>query len=303
MYIHAYGHQPAGDLGWFIDTKIGTFKTPAGHEILTKRAARGVVKNTADLTSLIAGVRRPDFADPQDHIKLGEQKRHFLRSIKQPPWTAWFSAIDHLQALHQSMMASTNRTDQFRLIGEALHLIHDSFAPAHVEREPSTGDVLNIRVYDPKAGPNDHAFLTDPRDAIFSAQPPNALAIGAQRAVSCSKEYLQMALRHLQFNQSTLLAPLSLPQQTKWDLHAFISRRLWFRFPDLTLGAQGWPVSVLHGSLNNWLVATSSKLPSLQGSSFASDTRTAVLDFQNATTGLTPTGVVDRQTWKKLLLP
>jgi hypothetical protein len=21
MYIHAYGHQPAGNLGWFIDTR------------------------------------------------------------------------------------------------------------------------------------------------------------------------------------------------------------------------------------------------------------------------------------------
>lgn len=47
-------------------------------------------------------------------------------------------------------VASTNRAYQFSLIGEALHLIQDSFAPAHVEREQRTGDILNIRVYDPK---------------------------------------------------------------------------------------------------------------------------------------------------------
>lgn len=303
MYIHAYGHQAAGDLGWFIDTQISTFKTPPGHEILTERAARGVVKKTADFTSLIAGVRRPDLADPQDHIKLGEQKRHFLRSIKQPSWTAWFSAIDHLRALHQSMLTSTNRADQLALIGEALHLIQDAFAPAHVERDPRNRDIVNIRVYDPKPPPGDHVFRRDARDAIFTAPSPTALALGAKEAIAAGKEYLQTALTHLGLSQSPLALLGQLAQQAKQDLNAFIGRRLWFRFPDLRLGAQGWPVGVLHGYLNNWLVATSSNLPSLQGSNFASDTRTAVLDFQNATAGLTASGVVERQTWKKLLLP
>ena len=294
--------QGLGELGWFIDRKIGSARTPTGHEILTKRSARGLIKNAADLAALIDGARRPDLADPSDHIKLGEQRRHFLRSIKQRSSDAWFLAIDHLRALHQSMMASTNRADQFRLIGEGLHLIQDSFAPAHVEREPRTGDILDIRVYDPKAAPGDHIFLTDPRDAIFTPRPPNALVIEAQRAISCSKEYLQMLLKHLQLKQLPFWTPLSLAQQTKRDLNAFIARRLWFRLPDLSVGAQGWPMVVLHGYLNTWLALTSSNLSQLQGSTFDSDTRNAVLEFQKARR-VTADGMVRRQAWEKLLLP
>lgn len=302
MYIHAYGHQPSGDLGWFIDTQISTFKTPAGHEILTERAAHGIVKNNADVTALIAGVRRPDLADPQDHIKLGEQKRHFLRSIKQPSWSAWFLAIDHLRALHQSMLSSANRANQLALIGEALHLIQDSFAPAHVERDPRDKDILSLRVYDPKPPPGNHIFLRDPHDAIFTTPSSAALTPGAKAAIAAGKEYLQTALRHLGLNQLPLGLMGQLAQQVRRDLNAFIGRRLWLRFPDLRPGAQGWPVGVLHGSLNTWLVVNSSKLPPLQGSSFTSDTRNAVLEFQNAA-GLTADGTVGRQTWKKLLLP
>ena len=302
MYVRAYGHQPFGGLGWFIDTQIGTFKTPAGHEILTERAARGLVTNKADLSALIDGVRRPDLADPQDHIKLGEEKRHFLRSIKQPSWSAWFLAIDHLRALHQSMLASANRADQFALIGEALHLIQDSFAPAHVEREPRSGDMLNIRIYDPKPPPGNHVFLRDDRDAIFAAPSVTALTLGAKAAITAGKEYLQTALKHLGLSRSPLAVFGQLAQQAKRDLNAFIGRRLWFRFPELRLGAQGWPISVLHGSLNGWLATTSSNLPLLQGSGFTSDTRAAVLEFQKAT-GLATDGMMGRQTWKKLLLP
>jgi len=302
MYIHEHGFQASDGLGWFIDTTIGKVKTPAGHEILTERAARGVVNNKVDLTALIAGVRRPDLADPQDHIKLGEQKRHFLRSIKQPSWNAWFLAIDHLRALHQSMLASTNRADQLTLIGEALHLIQDSFAPAHVERDPRTRDILNIRIYDPKPPRGEHVFLRDARDAIFTAPSPTALALGAKAAISAGKEYLQTALRHLGLNQSPLSLLGQLAQQATRDLNAFIGRRLWFRFPDLRLGAQGWPVGVLHGPLNTWLVVHGSNLPPLQGSTFDSATHDAVLEFQKAM-GVTADGRVGRQTWKKLLLP
>jgi hypothetical protein len=302
MRLHGpahFGFQDRDGLGWFIDTKINATTTPAGHEILTERAAKGLINNKTELNTLIAGVRRPDLADLNNHIKLGEQKRHFLRSGMQPSWNAWFSATDHLQILHQNILASTSRLDQLGLIGEALHLIQDSFAPAHVEREPLTGEILYIRVYDPKPGPQDHAYLIDQRDAIFAAQPPKLLTAGAQRAISCSREYLQMALKHLQL-ASILLPPLA--QQAKQDLRVFIARRLWFRFPDLRVGAQDPLVGVMQGHLNGWLLTTASTLPHLSGNTFDSDTQNAVLEFQKAT-GLPLTGTVDRETWKKLLLP
>ena len=299
MYIRAHGLQASDGLGWFIDTRIGTVKTPAGHEILTERAARGVITNRADLTALIDGARSPDLADPNDHIKLGEQRRHFLRSINQTSLNAWSAAINHLRTLHQSMMAGTSRADQLRFIGEALHLIQDSFAPAHVERDTRSGDILNIRVYDPKAAPGEHVFLTDPRDAVFTARPPKALATEAQKAISCSKEYLQMALGHLQLKQLPFVAAA---QQTKRDLNAFIGSRLWLRFPDLRVGSQGDAVIELQSWLNGWLAVNAPTLPALRGSTFDSDTRNAVLEFQKAMR-LTADGMVGRQTWKKLLLP
>jgi len=305
MHIGTYYPEASGGLGWFIDTRIGTTKTPEGHEILTRQDARGMISGT-DLLALVDGARRPDLADPSDHIKLGEQKRHFLRSIKQPAWSAWFSAIDHLRSLHQNILASANRTDELRLMGEALHLIQDSFAPAHVEREPRTRDILSLRIYDPKPPAGEHTFLLDARDTLWQspragASPPK-LTAAATDAVNASREYLKMALGHLRLRQSPLMFPGPLAKQAARDLNAFIARRLWFRFPDLRVGAQGWPVGALHGPLNAWLVVNASNVPSLQGSTFDSATRNAVLEFQKAV-GLRPDGSVGRETWRTLLLP
>jgi hypothetical protein len=105
------------------------------------------------------------------------------------------------------MMASSRWADQLKLIGEALHLIQDSFAPAHVEREPRTGDILNIGVYGPLAPQGNHLFRVDPRDDIFATKPPRMLTLNAQKAITCSKEYLQMALRHIQLKQSLKQSP------------------------------------------------------------------------------------------------
>lgn len=303
MYIQMRYQQGLGELGWFIDRVIGSTRTPTGHEILTKRAARGLIKNTADLTALIAGSRRPDLADPKDHIKPGDENRHFLRSIKKSPLNAWWSAINHLRTLHQQMMVGSNRADQFLLIGEALHLIQDSFAPAHVEREPRTGDILNIRAYGPLAPQGNHLFRIDPQDDIFTNKPPRALTPDAQRAIGCSKEYLQMALRHIQLKQLPLWTPLSMAKQTKRDLNAFISRRLWLRRPELRIGSRGDWVSEFEAFFNGSTVSLNLNLPMLNTHGiFDSDMLTGVLAFQKGT-GLNVDGIVGRRTWQKLLLP
>jgi len=308
VYIQMQHQQGLGELGWFIDRIIGSTRTPTGHEILTERAARGLIKNSADLAALIAGSRRPDLADPQDHIKPGEEKRHFLRSITYSPLHAWFYAIDHLQKLHQQMMASSNRADQFMLISEALHLIQDSFAPAHVERDPRTEDILNIRVYGPKAPLGNHLFRIDPRDDIFTTKPPRALTLSAQKAITCSKEYLRMALRHIRLKQlPPQLTSLPLIQQTARDLKAFISRRLWLRLPDLRVGSRGEAVGILIAYLNGWMLQnapsllSSLRLPKGASPTFDSNTHDAVLAFQKAK-GLSNNGIVERPTWEKLLL-
>jgi hypothetical protein len=288
-----------GGLGWFIDTRIGKNTTPAGHEILTDLAVRGLISG-ADLRDLIDGVRLPDLADPNNHIKLGEEKRHFLRSIKQIVFYAWWPAIQHLKILHQQMMAATNRSHEFKLLGEALHLIQDSFGPAHVERDASTGDILNIHAYDAKAAPGDHALFIDARDNIFA--PGKALSNAASKAIVASKEFLQMALKHLRLKTLPFATPPAVSVQTRADLNAFISRRLWLRLPDVHTGAQGWPVNALQGELNTWLALNAPHLPALQGNTFDSDAQNALQAFQQAN-GLKTTGSMDQSTWKKLLLP
>ncbi len=303
MYIQMRHQQGLGELGWFIDRIIGSTRTPTGHEILTKRAAHGLINNSADLAALIAGSRLPDLADPRDHIKLGEESRHFLRSIKQSPLNAWWSAINHLRTLHQQMMASSNRVDQFMLIGEALHLIQDSFAPAHVEREPPTGDILNIRVYGPNAPQGNHLFRIDPRDDTFTTKPPRTLTLNAQKAITCNKEYLQMALRHIQLKQLPFWTPLSLTQQTKRDLNAFIAHRLWLRRPELRIGSRGDWVSEFEAFFNGSTFSLNLNLPVLNThGKFDSDMQRAVIAFQKAMR-LTADGIVGRKTWEKLLLP
>lgn len=301
MYIQMQHQQGLGELGWSIDRVIGFTKTPTGHEALTGLAVRGLIKNSADLANLIDGSRRPDLADLKHHIKVGEERRHFLRSIKQSSLDAWWSAINHLRTLHQQMMASSP-VDRFKLIGEALHLIQDSFAPAHVNREPRTGDILSIRVYGPGAPSGKHPFIhrfrVDPRDEILATTSPRMLTPDAQKAISCSKEYLQMALRHIQLKQFWPLFSLT-PNR---DLNAFISRRLWLRRPELRKGSSGIWVSEFEVWFNGSTVRINLNLPALKSHIFDSDMETAVLAFQNAI-GLTEKGIVGRQTWQKLLLP
>jgi len=295
MYIPIKSEPRLSGLGWFIDATIGTTRTSAGHEKLTELAASGLVKDPNDLAALNNGTRLPDLADPKDHIKSGEEHRHFLRSVKHSSLEAWGFAIGHLKILHQQMMSSSNPVTQFRLIGEALHLIQDSFAPAHVNREPATGDILNIFSYGPTAPRDNHLFHVDPRDNPFTTKPRPALTPDARRAIGCSREYLRMALRHIQLKQMPFHDP-------KRDLNAFISRRLWLKRPDLRLGSSGVWVQELEGWLNGAIGARNLNVSLLRtGGKFDSDMQAAVLAFQNATS-LTPNGIVGKETWQKLLL-
>ena len=86
-------------------------------------------------------------------------------------------------------------------IGQALHLLQDSFSSAHVERAGGTGRVRHIRVFFIRLGwpplsraPHEHNAPSDPRDDVYvgGALRPEALA-----AVLASTAFLRMALRHL----------------------------------------------------------------------------------------------------------
>ena len=215
MYVRETG---TSGLGWFVKTGL----SPSGHERLTQSAARGLGLTKAELALLVEGVRRPDTASLSAHIKPGEQRRHALRrTIFQGSKAARDDAVDHLRALHTRILAPGQPPDErFRLVGEALHLIQDSYAPAHVHRDPG-GRILRIRNYGPAnlvpiIPPSDeHGFPVDLRDSISSGRSAT-LRPEARAAIAASRQYLAMALRHLGKPPS--------PARVAADLNAFISR-------------------------------------------------------------------------------
>src|SRR5439155_3138035 len=114
---------------------VKTALSKEGHELLTRTAAKGLSKS--ELDALTKGVRAPDVNGPiTNHIKLKEQKRHSLRkTLTQKTRPALGETVGHLHKLHSDALAASNRTKQLEIVGEALHLIQDSFSPAHVERK------------------------------------------------------------------------------------------------------------------------------------------------------------------------
>lgn len=216
------GNVGLGDYGWWVRTNVaGVGVVPEGHEALTREAARGLPVSAAELGHLIEGVRRPDEASLIAHVLPAEQKRHFLRAtVLHTTRSAWTAATDQLRDLHRRMLAfGTSRApEQFRLIGEALHLIQDSFAPAHVDRNAS-GRIVFIKNFGPTtSSPMNHGFPVDPRDRIHSGLVRPTLKPEARNAIAASRDYLQMALRHLRGG--------SPPPAVSAELTAFIGRHL-----------------------------------------------------------------------------
>jgi hypothetical protein len=304
MYIQEPSFQNPEHLGWFVDRNVGHRPTPTGHETLTSQSAQGILTNATDLQALIDGVRRPDMIDPNDHIKLGEQRRHFLKAdLKHSSLFAWWESIHHFRLLHQQILVIPGRLSQLALIGEAMHLIQDSFAPAHVVRDPKTREITQVRYYGPgafpsflpmKATPQAHTYLVDPEDNIFMPS-GGTLKPEAQEAVQAGREYLSLALRHLGLTQPQATA------QIEQELEDFISRRLWFNMPMIRPGSRGPTVSVLQQRLNRWLKkASNPRLPLLPVSGiFGRQTTAAVKAFQKEM-GLKVDGLVGWGTWLKL---
>jgi len=81
VYVPIQHESGLSGLGWFIDRMIGTTRTPRGHETLTELAASGMIKDPADLAALINGVRLPDLAGPQEHIRPARRSVIFYEPL------------------------------------------------------------------------------------------------------------------------------------------------------------------------------------------------------------------------------
>lgn len=223
------GNVQFGGLGWFVEASV----VPEGHELLTRNAAAGMSLSAHEMNLLRDGVRRPDTASLSAHVAPGEQRRHFLRqTILHSMAAAHRDATNHLRSLHGRLLAlGAGSDEQFRLMGEALHLIQDSFAPAHVDRDPSSGRIRYIRNFGPSNLvaplisplavpflPNEHRFPADQRDRIHSGLPySGTLKPEAQQAIEASRQYLMMTLRQVRGAVPTATAMT--------ELEDFIRRR------------------------------------------------------------------------------
>jgi hypothetical protein len=198
------------------------FGFPQGHKHLTELAASGLPISAADLDALKEGVARVD--DLTKAFDASEQHRHTLRRNKcQPVRDALSEVRNHLMRLHSLALTAPLRRTQFELFGEALHLIQDSYSTAHTERvwggPGSIHPILFIRFFGFQGSctfPIEHRVVPppDPRDTIKAG---GTLTPFAKESVSASREYLEMALRHLRSRGSPTIAR---------ELRAFMDRHL-----------------------------------------------------------------------------
>ena len=300
MYLRIEDPEGTGGLGWFVDSTIGATTVSQGHEELTNKAAAGLVTDPALVKALLDGARRPDMASPANHIKSGEEHRHFLRSaLRESSRTAWIKAVTHLRALHRQIVAAAQWTPlQFGLIGEALHLIQDGYAPAHVERDPPAkagsdprdSEIVHVRYHAPwplAIAPQEHAFQVDPRDNIWIL---GKLRPEAELAIVAGREYLNLVLGHIR------MAPPA--GQIEEKLNAFIFDYLRMQMPALRRGSRGAEVSALQRRLNLWRTRSGLSPISVSGN-FDAETQKAVVTFQRAMR-LPTDGVMGPRTWKSL---
>lgn len=215
------------------------FKIPLGHETLNLRAARGLRISSSELVALNQGVRRVDTEKLSNHFKPTQQRRHALRRYKcQRQEEALKEVRQQLTELHAQALRASKRESAFVWIGEALHLIQDSYSPAHTEREASgKGAIKLIRYYniDGRSYPQEHRVFpmrqpgrypllplpVDVRDYI--GQPGSILA--AASAVTASQGFLKMMLYHLE-SLPPGLSCASWNTKRRKDLMAFMNRFL-----------------------------------------------------------------------------
>lgn len=189
-----------------------------GHEVLTRVAARGLVAGP-DLNALLLGVIRPDrgggsywnFPRAAIHaFSPSAQRSHALRRTPSTSPAAALSEIRrHLATLYLLALRAPNRATALGWIGEALHLIQDSYSGAHTERAlgrgaGGTSPIRRIRafylsVWPPRrsTAPHEHNVPSDPRDRIWKS--PGVLTNEARFAIRASREYLTVMLRHLRY--------------------------------------------------------------------------------------------------------
>lgn len=187
-------------LGWTV-YRTKPPKLPQGHELLTRIAARSLQLSDSELNTIVEANRQVDLENPTEIFSPEEQKRHALRrDLCQPISQARADIVAHLYGLYKAILQAPLRADKLSKIGETLHLIQDSYSPAHVERMlplKKNGPAMIIYIRNYGRGlmaPAEHGFKDD-RDIITTSD--GLLTRWAEFAVHASREWLEMMVRHL----------------------------------------------------------------------------------------------------------
>ncbi len=172
-----------------------------GHTSLTRQIATEIGLEPDAVKALVVGSAKPDkdypVNDPRS-LDECEQRRHALRGrLCQEVGAALQDVRGHLTKLYKEALA-TSGTAQFGLIGEALHLIQDSYSPAHTEREQffgltRPGAIVYIRVWRPTSPgyPTEHGWPVDLRDRL------HLQSSSGKAASAATRDFLQMVLGHI----------------------------------------------------------------------------------------------------------
>lgn len=205
-----FGSVPLGDFGWSVRTPV----SPEGHEQITRGAigpARSiaftvggrpvsVTLTAAEFDAVIAGNRSVDLGwhgtGTAFAFKEAEQRRHSLRrNYNQPIRNALADIVSSLRAQHGGILAEPNPMERMRRVGKALHLVQDSFSPAHTTRRSGSAWCIEyIRNYGrgglPIVGSDrEHRVPSDERDKIARSGP------SATQATSASRQYLRIVFK------------------------------------------------------------------------------------------------------------
>jgi hypothetical protein len=192
-------------------TPIPGIGNAEGHEILTRRAMSGLGLSAADRSAIELGVIRPDRGGRSywnfpgaaiGAMAASAQPAHSLRPTPAASSAAALSLIQRqFAALHRNAMTAPTRQVALEWLGEALHLLQDSYSAAHTERAGGTGRIQKVRAFFIRVGwpprstaPGEHNAPSDTRDDVFSG---GALRPQASAAITASRDFLVMALRHL----------------------------------------------------------------------------------------------------------
>jgi hypothetical protein len=210
LYFEMRHELPQGAEKFWTEGKyLGLVDVKHGHGELTDKAARAVGIVGENLAALKRGVVRPDQSPPSimEQIDECQQHRHALRAALCQKMPAAIERIrSYFRILYDCVLSMPSPrvpdpTAQFELIGEALHLIQDSYSPAHMERNyggPGKVHSINyIRFWHPitvGGSPLEHSFPIDLRDNLTVASIP---LDWVDEAITASREFLQMVLNHI----------------------------------------------------------------------------------------------------------